>query len=154
MRQYLLTLLVVALFLLGCAGRDRGFKKHLASYRDVIERVRKGEIKTEQEKGVAIPEGAVRLPVSAELPADLRAVSAGGEIYVFRPSTNQLIVVFKTWIGKSFNMEGFLYAAKPLSASEITKDYYGHSVVAIGPMELVLEKRLDPNWYRVGYKLD
>ena len=51
-------------------------------------------------------------------------------------------------------MEGFLYAAKPLSGTEITKDYYGHSVVVIGPMELVLEKQLGPNWYRVSHKLD
>jgi len=50
-------------------------------------------------------------------------------------------------------MEGFLYAAKPLS-SEAKKDYYGHDVVNVGPMELVLEKQLDSNWYRVSYKLD
>ncbi len=77
-----------------------------------------------------------------------------GEIYISRPSTNQLLVVFKTWRGKGLNMEGYFYATKPLSAAEINTDYYGHSVVAVGPMDLVLEKKLDANWYRVSHKLD
>ncbi|MGD0262748.1 MAG: hypothetical protein ABSD29_23525 [Verrucomicrobiota bacterium] len=154
--QYLLTLAVVGLVLLGWVGcsADSGFKGNRPLYEQVIQGLRKGEIKTEQEKGVQIPEGSVRLPISARLPSVFQAASVGGEIYVSRPSTNQLLVVFKTWRGKGFNMEGFLYAAQPLSGAEITKDYYGHSVIVIGPMELVLEKQLDLNWYRVSYELD
>ena len=154
--QYLLILAVPAFALIGCVGcgADSAFKSNRPLYERVIQRVQKGEIKTDQEKGVQIPPGSVRLPSTAQLPPDLGAASVGGEIYVSRASTNQLLVVFKTWRGKDFNMEGYLYAAKPLSAAEITKDYYGHSVVVIGPIDLVLEKQLDPNWYRVSYKLD
>ena len=154
--QYSQTLALVGFVLIGWVGcgADSGFKSNRPLYERVIQGVQIGQIKTDQEKGIQIPQGSVRLPSSAQLPPDLREASVGGEIYVSRPSTNQLLVVFKTWRGKGFNMEGYLYAAKPLSAAEITKDYYGHSVVVIGPMEFVLEKQLDPNWYRVSYKLD
>jgi hypothetical protein len=77
-----------------------------------------------------------------------------GEVYVLRSSPGQLVVVFKTWRGKGFNMEGYLYAAKPLTTTEITKDYYARPVLLLGPMELVLEKQLETNWYRVSHKLD
>jgi hypothetical protein len=154
--QYLLMLTAAGFALIGCVGcgADSALKSNRSLYERVIQRVQKGEIKTDQEKGVQIPPGSVRLPSTAQLPSDLREASVDGEIYVSRPSTNQLLVVFNTWRGKGSNMEGYLYAAKPLSTAEISKDYYGHSVVVIGPMELVLEKQLEPSWYRVSYKLD
>ena len=147
---------LVAPILLACVGcntnGDFNSKRQLRER--AIERVRNGEIKTEQENGLQVPQGSARLSCSAQLPHDLQEASLDGLIYVSKPTTNQLIVVFKTWQGKGFNMEGFLYAAKPLSGAGVSKDYYGHSVVIIGPMELVLERQLDPNWYRVSYKLD
>jgi hypothetical protein len=156
MSQHSSRLAVLSFIVLVCAGcgPGDGFERNQRIYRRVIERVQNGEIKTDEEKGVKIPSGSIRLPCSAQLPSSLLAATVDGEVYVSRPSAAQLIIVFKTWKGKGFNMVGFLYAAKPLSGAEITKDYYGHSVVVIGPMELVLEKQLDPNWYRVSHKLD
>ena len=154
--RYLSLLAVASLALAGCVGcgADTAFRSNLPRYRRVIRRVQDGGIKNDQEKGAQVPPESDRLPSSAQLPPDLREASLGGEIYVYRPSTNQILVVFKTWRGKGRNMEGYLYAARPISATELSKDYYGDSVVVIDHLELVLGKQPDPNWYRVSYKLD
>ena len=104
--QYILMLAVAGFALVGCVGcgTDSAFKSNRPLYEKVIQRVQKGEIKSDQEKGVQVPPGSVRLPSIAQLPPDLRESSVDGEIYVSRPSNNQLLVVFKTWSGKGNNM--------------------------------------------------
>lgn len=142
-------LISVVSVLLACGGcgNDEGalFRNNLSLYTRVLERIQKGNLKTEGEKGIRIPWGAVRLPESAFLPHDSEAASAGGEIYVSRPGGGQLIVVFKTWRGKGFNMEGFLYAAKPIQTTD---------TVRIGPIKLSIERQMNQHWYRVSYRLD
>ena len=124
----------------GCSDK-RVLEQHEKLYLQVIERLKTGELKTG---------GAGDI----QLPPELRSASVDGEVCVSQPSTNQMIVVFKTWRGKGANMEGFLYSEKPLSEDEIGKDYYGSSVIPIAGIEIVLEHRITPNWYRVNYRLD
>jgi hypothetical protein len=135
-------LLIIVIGFLACIGcrTDSVFVKNKPIYLQVIERVEKGDIKPDAS-------GA------AQLPADLRDASVDGEVYVLYPSPAQLLIVFKTWRGKGYNMQGFLYARTPLE-SEIERDYYGNSVVIIGPLELTLEDKLEPSWYRVSHRLD
>lgn len=101
-----------------------------------------------------IPEGEPRLPFSARLPSDLWAASVDGEVYVYHSSAGKLVVVFKTWRGKGFNVEGFLYTTEPFGSTDITSNSYGHSIFIMNPIELTLEKKINSNWYRVSYRLD
>jgi hypothetical protein len=95
-----LAVLVFILFAcVGCGPGD-GFERNQGIYRQIIERVQKGEIKTDEEKGVKTPAGSVRLPCSAQLPSSLQGATADGEVYISRPSTAQLIVVFKNFARK------------------------------------------------------
>lgn len=101
--------------------------------------------------------GAIKEDASnvIRLPPDMKEASIDGELFISRPSTNeQLIVVFKTWQGKGNNMEGFLYAAMPLTNNEIKKDYYGQPVVSVNSIDLTLEKKLETGWYKISYRLD
>jgi len=147
---------VVSLLLLVCAGcSENGMSKSdQVLYQQVIDRIRAGKIKTDEENGIKQPGGSVRLPQSASLPSDLSTASSDGEIYIFRPSGGQLLVVFKTWRGKGYNLEGFLYVGHSLGTDDINKDAYGKQIITLGPIDLTLEKQLNPNWYRVSYKLD
>jgi hypothetical protein len=138
----------VSIALLICAG----FSEASMSKSDqdlclkVIAHIKSGEIKTDGEKGIPPPAGGTRLAQSASLPSDLQKASIDGEIYIFRLSSPQLLVVFKTWQGKGFNMEGWLYATVPLGPHDIAKDAYGRSVITLGPMDLALEKQVNTNW--------
>ncbi|HEX4646903.1 MAG TPA: hypothetical protein VH598_14970, partial [Verrucomicrobiae bacterium] len=67
---------------------------------------------------------------------------------------NQLLVVFKTWQGKGFNMEGYLYAATPLGPQDTSTNAYGSAVITLGSLDLVLGKQVNANWFRVSYNLD
>jgi hypothetical protein len=144
---------VVFLGFTGCSGGG-ALNGNQDLYLKVVDGVNKGTIKTDAEKGIVIPDGSVRQPFSAQLPPNLRDASMNGEIYVLRPNAGHQVVIFKTWIGKGFNMEGFLYTSRRFTNSEIRKDYYGNSVFAVGPSEITLEKELDPNWYKVSRHLD
>ena len=124
----------------GCGG-NTVLKKNKALYEQTINRLQSGMMK---------PDSVGR----ARLPVELQAASVDGEIYVSQTSTNQLVVVFKTWRGKGNNMEGFLYANPPLGKSATQTDYYGKQAISVGPVELTLEKQIDPNWHKVSYKLD
>lgn len=115
--------------------------KNKPLYEQTINRLQSGTIK---------PDSSGR----ARLPTDLQTASVDGEIYVSQPSTNQIVVVFKTWRGKGNNMEGFLYANPPLGKSATQADYYGKQAISVGPVELTLGKQIDPNWHKVSYKLD
>jgi hypothetical protein len=137
----------------GCSGVGMS-KSDQILYNQVISRIKSGEIKTDEEGGITPPAAGVRLPQSATLPSDLQAASTNGEIYIFRPSRNQLLVVFSTWRGKGFNIEGYLYTAVPLEPQDTSKDGYGKKVITLGPMDLALDEQLNTNWYRVSYKLD
>ena len=88
------------------------------------------------------------------LPASLASASVGGEIYASSPSSGQMLIAFKDWIGKGRNMSGLLFCSRPLTSGDIEKDYYGEDVIQVGPIQLVLEKQIDPNWYEVSYGLD
>lgn len=143
MRKNLLNALVIALacaFACGC-GENSVLNKNKPLYEQTIIRLQSGVLKPDED-------GTVKLP------PDLQVASVDGEIYVSRFSTNQIIVVFKTWRGKGNNMEGFLYAVPHVAKAAAKKDYYGKSVISIGPVELALEKQLDANWHKVSYKLD
>lgn len=124
----------------GCGGSSM-LKKNKPLYEEAINRLQSGTIKADSSG-------------SARLPTDLQAASVDGEIYVSHPSTNQIVVVFKMWRGKGNNMEGFLYANPPLGKSATQTDYYGKQTISVGPVELTLDKQIDPNWHKVSYKLD
>ncbi len=115
--------------------------KHKPLYEQTISRLQSGTIR---------PDSSGR----ARLPTDLQTASVDGEILVSQPSTNEIVVVFKTWCGKGENMEGFLYANPPLGESATQSDYYGKPVISVGPVEVTLDKEIDPNWHKVSYKLD
>lgn len=131
---------VVCAVACGCEGSSM-LKKNKPLYEQSISRLESGTIKPDSS-------GRVRLPM------DLRAASVDGEVYVSQLSTNQIVVVFKTWRGKGNNMEGFLYANPPLGKSSTQTDYYGKQVIRVGPVELTLDKQIDANWHKVSYKLD
>jgi hypothetical protein len=143
----------VLLICAGCSETSMS-KSDQNLYLQVIARIKSGEIKTDGEKGIQPSAESTRLAQSASLPSDLQKVSSDGQIYIFRPSPSQLLVVFKTWQGKGFNMEGWLYAAVPFGPHDTSKDAYGKSVVTLGPMDFALEKPVNTNWYHVSYKLD
>src|ERR1041384_7704183 len=102
MKQALKWISAISLVLLcaGCSPAPK-YKSQQDLYLEVIKRIKSGQIKTLGEVGVA-PLGCC----TATLPPDLRKASSDGNVYVFRPATNQLIVIFKTWTGKGFNLEG------------------------------------------------
>jgi len=120
---------------------QRPLERNRPIYAKVIDQLQQGALKSN-------PSGPIRLPGS------LRRASVDGEIYVSRPSTNQLLVVFKTWKGKGRNMEGLLYSSQMIAVPTVGKDYYGNLTVSVGPIALVLEKQIDSNWHRVSYRLD
>jgi hypothetical protein len=149
--------LVFCLLLLICSGCNKhdAFTTNQRLYNRVVDRVQSGEIKADtKERGVTSHPGSTYLAQSVILPPDLKSASVNGEIYIFRTSPSQLFIIFSTWRGKGFNMEGFLYAAAPLTPPDIGKNSYGRKVVFLGPMELSLDQRLNANWYRVSYNLD
>ena len=88
------------------------------------------------------------------LPPDLKSASANGQVWVQRIPPSNLLIAFPTWIGKGFNMRGFLYAQLPLSEQEIYSDYYGNNAINIGLTEVVLVKQIDEHWYTVERTLD
>jgi hypothetical protein len=143
MNKHLITSATITLFcafLAGCTDKHM-LEQRETLYLQVIERLKTGELK-DGNSGIV------------QLPAQLRAASVDGEVWFSQPNTNQMIVVFKTWNGKGSNMEGFLYSAQPLSEDEIGKDYYGNSVIPIAAIDIVLDHRINPTWYRVSYRLD
>lgn len=111
-----------------------------SQYEAVVAGVRDGRIAPDQ-NGVAT------------LPADLGAASEGGEVLV-ASRNGLLLVAFRTWRGKAFNMRGFLYSSRPLAAAELVKDYYGNNTVAIGPAPLTIDQQIEPNWYAVSRSED
>jgi hypothetical protein len=153
-RYGLVVIVVSSLFVCASCGKNDTPKANHALYLQTISRIKSGEIKTDEERGIKTSIDEVRLPQSAVLPSDLSAASVDGEVYIFRPFHDQLLVVFKTWRGKGFNMEGYLYAAAPLRPQDTTNDVYGNKIIALGPIDLVLEKQIETNWYQVNYDLD
>lgn len=144
---------VAAFLMLVCAGCEEKnmFKGQQSLYVQVVNRIKTGEIKPDN---LQPSNGSVRLPESASLPPDVRNASTDGEIYIFRRPPAQLIIVFKTWRGKGFNMEGYLYAATPLGPQDTSKDAYGKKNLTLGPMNLEIKRQINTNWYQVSYKLD
>lgn len=109
--------------------------------REVLDRLRDGRL--------AIPGNNVLV-----LPEELASASVDGEVYVAVPESDLLLVVFKTWRGKGHNMEGLLFASRPLRPTDMRLDYYGNSSIVIGPVPLVIDEEVDQNWYKVSYRLD
>src|SRR5262245_5767889 len=137
-----LVLLIGAFAILLCTGCGRkNTIENQKLYEVVIRRIQSGEIKTTSS-------------VSLPLPSDVQRASVDGEILVLRPGTNQLIVVFKTWRGKGQNMEGYLYAFPTLPTQIVKGGYGGRATVELGPVQLMLDKEVNSNWYRVSHKLD
>jgi hypothetical protein len=124
----------------GCEQRSL-LRKNRGLYDSVIAHVQAGALATNRSEPF-------------QLPQEFAEASVDGEIYVSRPSTNQILVVFKTWRGKGRNMEGLLYASPTLPKQLLNRDTYGHSVVLVGGAELVVEKEMERNWYKVSYRLD
>jgi hypothetical protein len=142
MQNRLLKAVAVVVFAVACGcGESSMLKKNRPLYEEAIHWLEAGAIKADSA-------GRVRLPM------ELQAASVDGEIYLFQPYTNQMVVVFKTWRGKGHNMEGFLYANPPLGESSTQTDYYGKQVISAGPIQLTLDKQIDAHWHKVSYKLD
>lgn len=143
-RQGLLFAVVVILGSIGLlvfSGGKMVFKLTKAPYMRVIERLQDGRLKA----------GKVG---DFDLPADVANASFGGTVFMARTGSNELAVVFKTWVGKGRNLEGYLYVARPLTNGEVERDVYGNQVFPGDEIDLVLEEQLGANWYRVSYRLD
>lgn len=121
----------------GCGDPLRGRGE---IYARVIEQLQSGRIPVR-------PDGI------AALPSDLQAASKDGQVWV-SSNAGLLLVAFKTWRGKAFNMEGFLFCSRTLTPADVQRDYHGNSTITVGPAELTLEKQIDPQWYRVSRRLD
>jgi hypothetical protein len=89
-----------------------------------------------------------------QLPAELHKASVDGEILVSSTYSNMFLVVFKTWRGKGSNMEGWLFASRPLIEPDVQKNYYGQKTVTVNGVDLVLGDQFDTNWFEVSYRLD
>lgn len=134
-------LILLITVVLGSIARWHSLASRREVCSEVIRRVQSGELGLGQT-------GVVRLP------QELSRASIGGEVYAASPRSGLWLVAFKTWQGKAYNMEGVLFCSQPLTPADIQKDYYGDSVIQVGPAPLVLEKQIDANWYEVSYRLD
>ncbi len=97
-----------------------------------------------------------------QLPPDLAPATVDGRAYVTRRPAGKILVLFVAWQGKSANMRGYLYSSHPLTSRDLLKDYYSRdNIVVASPcvgtvinVDLVVEKWLYPNWYRVYHDLE
>ncbi len=78
----------------------------------------------------------------ATLPSDLQALSKDGHIYISNDEPFGLRIAFKMQAGAGHSMAGFLYCESPLPA--------GSRKVRVGPVELMLRRKLDSHWYEAS----
>lgn len=141
---FILVCFVSAYLALGCEKQNVLDSNRKALYMEVVNRIENGRI--------AIGENGI-----ADLPPSLVHASVGGRVYARRDVPGNTMVSFNTWIGKGRNMEGYLYAKKPLSSEEIINNYWGDpelKAVEVGPVPLVIERQIDDHWYYVSHRLD
>jgi hypothetical protein len=114
---------------------------HRSDYETVIRKVLDGKLRAD-ERGVL------------QLPPELASASQNGRIYISQKARGATLLVFSTWIGKGYNLRGFLYASQPLTGEDFYHDYDGNQVIEVGPTELVVEEKLSENWYAVARSMD
>lgn len=134
-------LVVTATALLAAGGCQRRstpaseLARRRGVYAVIVTGLQKGELVPDASGTVALPKGLI-------------AASVDGQVLVASRS-DLLLVVFKTWRGKACNMQGFLFASRPLQQADMRKDYYGNNTVLVGPAPLTVSGQLEPNWYLV-----
>lgn len=102
----------------------------------------------------------------AVLPPEYSSVTTDGRAYVTRKSGKLVLLHFCTWRGKGSNLKGYLYCSRPLSATELHKDFYSQkkdaiqvngrrlSPTSVGEVGVWLERKINDQWYSVASDLD
>jgi hypothetical protein len=117
----------------------------------------------------AIDSGKLRPDADGEvvLPPHWASVSRTGRVYVNRKGSGLLMILFPTWQGKAWNMQGYLFCSRPLTpADTLSGDpesgndslrlfYFAFLTSSAVPRarrmgeEVTLDRKVSANWYHV-----
>lgn len=85
-----------------------------------------------------------------QLPDEFSSASSNGKVFV--SETNKgLHILFRTWIGKSVNMRGFLYTKQEMKLFNSKKSDKSYNIIG-QPYNIV--KKINNNWYYVAWSLE
>ena len=102
-------------------------------YASVLRALASGELRE-------TPEGALHLPESLSS-ADVRQT-----VFVARKNGKIAAVVFRRWIGKGGNFRGHIFLPVDAVLDLVVPDYNGRPSATVGPMKVIIGRRLDRNW--------
>lgn len=176
-------LLTVLLFVVleGCSQEPENNSDDFQQvYQKMVKEMRESDIKDPESRSdyqqiIAQVKSGALVPdfkgIIVRLPPNLASGTKSGRVYVTKkPKANGtlFLIIFPTWIGKGYNLRGYLYCSAPLTKTDTHKDYCTGKKEAIDmwawtmwkgakrriEVEVVLEKKLGPNWYYVSRSLD
>jgi hypothetical protein len=78
--------------------------------------------------------------------------------YVTRHDDGSFLAMFPTYYGEGAQIAGLLYTSRPLRDEDLhqpdTAIHFDRRLIDVGSYcNLLLEKRINPSWYHVSYKL-
>lgn len=73
---------------------------------------------------------------------------------VCRSENGEVAAVFRRWIGKGRNFRGHLFLPVDKVLDLVAPDYYGRPMATVGPMKVIIDRRLDRNWCFSFFDLD
>lgn len=138
------SLLAFVIFVISSC-QEQPFNKELLN--NVVNRVLSGELK-EGNDGIVL------------LPTDLQSASVDGKVTVVRPDAKQTMIIFRTFIGRGNDMNGFLYTTIPLQKEQlnlvpgIDPNSKESLRIKINGLLYSLGAELDPHWHRLYYGQD
>lgn len=112
------------------------FEYKIDLYNKIIKKLKNNDLK--------IINGKVRLP-------DKFDIASSNKVVFATKVNNDLHVLFRTWIGKGWNMRGFLYVEKKINESQ--RKRLGEELKILDQPYTII-KKINDNWYYVSWSLD
>jgi hypothetical protein len=93
-----------------------------------------------------------------DLAKQFPGVTGHNDAYITYREDGTFIVMFPTYYGKGSEITGLLYTSRPLTDEDtharISAIHFDQKLVAAGSYaNLLLDKRINANWYQVSYRM-
>lgn len=116
-----------------------------SDYAEVIAQVKSGKL-------IPGPDGVLTLP------RNLASAGLYGVAYVTKKPSGEILILFPFWRGKGRNLMGYLYSSVPLTKDHMPQAGGSGYITVNGPLRrserVLVERKINPNWYYVKRSLD